>query len=306
MIDAFAGFAHHRVDVGEGIIINARSGGTGPPLLLLHGDPQNHFCWRKVAPLLATRYHVVAADLRGYGESSKPVGDTKHIAYSKRVVAQDQVSLMRQLGHPRFAVVGHDRGGRVAHRMLLDHADTVTAGVVVDIIPTNEMFSTLADHRAASYFWWYLNIQPAPMPETMIAADIDNYFYAHLGLAGGRSVFEPDVLARYLASYRRPDHIHGVCEDYRAAFTIDRDQHDLDTAEGRLITQPLAILWGRDGLLGSTDPSLIWQRYAANTVGVALPGGHYLPEESPNELTQAVVEFLTGTTAHHRTRTQGR
>jgi haloacetate dehalogenase len=293
MTDYFPGFEHQRVDVGDGVQINARVGGSGSALLLLHGDPQSHHAWRKVAPLLAEHFRVVAADLRGYGESSKPPGSGDHVTYSKRVVARDQVRLMATLGHSSFAVVGHDRGGRVLHRMLLDHQDTVTAGMVVDIVPTEVMYDEFTKNTAAAYFWWFLNIQEQPMPEHMITADVEGYFRAHLGLATSATAFEPAILEQYLDYYRAPEQIHAVCEDYRAAFTIDQEHHDADTAAGNTITQPFTVIWGRDGELARDfDPIEAWSARAKFVQGEAIAGGHFLPEENPEDTTAAILKYL--------------
>ena len=243
----FPGFATREVDAG-GVRIHLETGGSGPPLLLLHGHPQTHVTWHKVAPRLAEHFTVVMPDLRGYGDSAKPEGGEGHVNYSKRAMAADQVAVMRALGFERFAVAGHDRGGRVAHRMALDHAGAVERIALFDIAPTATMYARTDKAFATRYFWWFFLIQPAPLPERLIAADPEFFLRKHvegqIKIAGATS---EAVFQEYLRCYQDPATRHAICEDYRAAATIDLE-HDAADAQRR-IGVPLLALWGwtRDG-----------------------------------------------------------
>ena len=293
----FAGFSDQRVDVGGGVAIRVRVGGDGPPLLLLHGYPQTHACWHRVAPLMiAAGFRVVAADLRGYGDSSKPVSASDHAPYSKRAMAADQVAVMRALGHVRFAVAGHDRGGRVAHRMALDHPQAVARVAVLDIAPTATMYSRTDMAFATGYYHWFFLIQPAPLPERLIGADPDFYLRFKLGAwsQGRDGFFAPEAVAEYLRCFADPATIVATCEDYRAAATIDLE-HDAADA-GRRVEAPLLALWGERGLVGrSYDVLASWREKAREVRGHALPAGHYLPEEAPEAVAEALAGFFAGT-----------
>jgi len=251
------GFDQHRIEVNN-IQINYVVAGNGPPLLLLHGHPQNLIVWRKVAPtLVSAGYKVIAPDLRGYGDSSKPEGGSDHINYSKREMAKDQVELMNQLGHNHFTVMGHDRGGRVAHRMALDHPDVVERIVVIDIAPTATMYAKTNMEFARRYFWWFFLIQPAPLPETMIGHDPEYFLRKHVR----GQLADPDaghvseeVFNEYLRCYRKPETIAAVCEDYRAAATIDL-AHDAADNIAR-VNAPLLALWGGQGLVDTA----LWKK----------------------------------------------
>ncbi len=280
------------VAVGDGIVIRAALGGAGPPLLLLHGHPQNHITWRKIAPKLARHFTVVAADLRGYGDSSKPDGGAQHINYSKRRMAADQVTLMRVLGHPRFALAGHDRGGRVAHRMALDHPDAVAKLAVLDIAPTATMYARTDQAFATRYFWWIFLIQPAPLPERLIAADPEFFLRQHIeGQNKIDGATEPEAFADYLRCYRDPALRHAVCEDYRAAATIDLE-HDAADADRRVIA-PLLALWGARGTVGALyDVLQTWRDKALSVQGRALDCGHSLQEELPDETAAELQAFF--------------
>ncbi len=284
------GFQLHDVAVGDGLAIRAAVGGSGPPLLLLHGHPQTHVTWHKVAPRLAERFRVVAADLRGYGDSSKPDGGDDHVNYSKRAMAADQVALMRLLGHDRFAVVGHDRGGRVAHRMALDHPDAVSRVAVFDIAPTATMYARTDKAFATRYFWWFFLIQPAPLPERMISADAEFFLHAHIGHQVKTSgATGPAIFAEYLRCYQSS--IPAICEDYRAAATIDL-AHDAADAERR-IAVPLLALWGGEGTVGALYDVLdTWRDKALDVRGRALPCGHCLQEEEPDAVLAELLAFL--------------
>ena len=269
-----------------------RMAGEGPPLLLLHGFPQTNFMWHKIAPALAADFTVIAADLRGYGDSSKPPTDPDHSPYSKRAMAADMVALMASLGHASFAVAGHDRGGRVAHRMARDHPDVVTRLAVLDIAPTASMYGQTDMRFATAYYHWFFLIQPAPLPEKMIGADPEFYLRtkgAHWGRTEG--AFTEAAFADYLRCFRQPETIHAMCEDYRAAATIDL-QHDAADA-GKKLVMPVLALWGASGFVGSAyDVLAEWRAVAQDVRGHAVPGGHYLPEEAPQETLAALQDFF--------------
>ena len=284
----FEGFRQQRIDVGE-VGINLRIGGDGPPLLLLHGYPQTHVMWHRVAPALAEHFTVVLPDLRGYGDSSKPPGGHRHATYSKRAMAADQVAVMEALGFTRYRVAGHDRGARVTHRMCLDHPDRVEQAAVLDIVPTATVYATADRALATAYFHWFFLIQPNNLPEHLIGADPDHWF-DHLTAQGTH--FSPSALAEYRRCFRDPATIHATCEDYRAAATIDLDH---DSADGhQKITCPLLVLWGRRGFVGAHyEPLTLWRDKAPDVRGTALPGGHFLAEEAPDETAEALLSFFT-------------
>src|SRR5256886_9376091 len=243
--ELFPGFKRRRIRT-SGAAINLVHGGVGPPLLLLHGYPQTHAIWHRVAPELAKRFRVVAADLRGYGDSEKPHGLPDHANYSKRAMAQDQVEAMRALGHETFFVVGHDRGGRVAHRMALDHARSVEKIAVLDIVPTRKMYTSVSREFAKAYYHWFFLLRPEPIPETLIGANPDFYIESHMGTRhAGLKAFAPEALAEYRRCFRDPATIHASCADYRAAESIDlaHDEADID----RKVVAPLLVLWGKHG-----------------------------------------------------------
>ena len=261
----------------SGATINLITGGDGPPLLLLHGFPQTHIEWRKIAPALAKDFTVVMPDLRGYGDSSKPDGGENHIDYSKRAMARDQVELMTALGFDKFALVGHDRGARVGHRLALDHPERVSRLAVLDICPTLHMYDTANRQLATYYFHWFFLIQPEPFPETLIGNSVDAVLKQFMGAVDG---IEPQAFAEYLRCFSDPATIHATCEDYRAAATVDLEHDRADL--GEKITCPLLVLWGARGLIGALyDPIAVWRERASDVRGKALPGGHWLPEEVP-------------------------
>jgi haloacetate dehalogenase len=288
------GFSDRRLTVGDGVEIRVRVAGEGAPVLLLHGYPQTHACWHRVAPrLVAAGFTVVAADLRGYGDSSKPVSAADHSTYSKRAMAADQVAVMRALGFPRFRVAGHDRGGRVAHRMALDHPEAVERLAVLDIAPTATMYARTDRAFATGYYHWFFLIQPAPLPERLIGADPEFYLRTKLsGWSQGESgFFAPEAVAEYLRCFADPAAIAASCGDYRAAASIDLEHDAAD--EGRLVTTPLLALWGARGLVGrSYDVLGTWREKAADVRGHALPTGHYLPEEAPEAVAEALTAFF--------------
>lgn len=276
----------------SGARIRVRTGGEGPALLLLHGYPQTHALWHKVADRLKRHFTLVCADLRGYGDSEKPVSDAAHLVYSKRAMAQDMVEVMAALGHDRFAVGAHDRGARVAHRMALDHAGRVTRLATLDIAPTREIYANTTDAFARAYWHWFFLIQPAPFPERMIGADSKAYWLKKCGSgSAGLTPFAPEALEHYLRCFADPATIHASCEDYRAAATIDL-RHD-DEDGGRKLEQPLLALWGEQGVIGRCfDPLALWRQRAQNVQGRPLPGGHYLAEEIPDLVAAEFTAFF--------------
>jgi haloacetate dehalogenase len=289
----FAGFERQRIHA-NGIDIALVTGGRGPPLLLLHGHPQTHAIWHKIAEALAQRFTVVATDLRGYGDSGKPKGLPDHANYSKRTMAQDQVDVMRSLGFDRFRLVGHDRGGRVAYRLALDHPERVEKLVTLDIAPTLAMYEQTTMEFAKAYFHWFLLIQPEPFPETLMRADPEFFLKSFMGRrSAGLAHFAPEAFAEYLRCFRQPDTPHGICEDYRASATIDLVHEREDLATGRKIRCPLLALWGGDGAVEKCfEPLDEWRKLAADVRGHPLPCGHYIPEEAPEELLAELLAFL--------------
>jgi haloacetate dehalogenase len=285
------GFEQLRIKTG-GAEINLRRGGEGPPLLLLHGYPQTHVMWHKIAPRLAERFTLVMPDLRGYGDSAKPPGGADHAAYSKRAMARDQAEVMDALGFANFAVVGHDRGARVTHRLCLDNPERVTRAAVLDIAPTLTMYEGADMAFATAYYHWFFLIQPYDLPERLIGGDPDFYLEKKIGawsrIAG---CFDPEAVAEYQRCFRDPEMIHATCEDYRAAAGIDleHDRADLD----RRVTCPLLVLWGAKGVIErSYDVLAVWRERAAEVSGRALPCGHFLPEEAPEETLGELLAFL--------------
>jgi haloacetate dehalogenase len=289
----FPGFRLLDIEI-PGSCVRLRTGGSGPPLLLLHGYPQTHVLWHKVAALLSPRFTIVAADLRGYGDSAKPPGSADHAAYSKRAMAGDLVAAMAALGHDRFFVGSHDRGARVGHRMALDHPHAVLRLATLDIAPTREMYAGTTDAFARAYWHWFFLIQPAPFPERMIGADPDAYWLKKCGSgSAGLTPFDPAAFAEYLRCFRDPATIHASCEDYRAAATIDIAHDDADA--GRKMEQPLLALWGKHGTVNACFDVLgLWRERAADVRGHALAGGHYLAEELPAEVAAEFLAFFSG------------
>jgi haloacetate dehalogenase len=294
MTDLFPHFRALQVEIDPTVTINAIVGGSGPPLLLLHGHPQTHAIWHRVAPRLAEHFTVVACDLRGYGDSSKPQGAPDHANYTKRAMAADMVAVMQSLGFATFRVLAHDRGARVAHRLALDHPQAVERMALLDIAPTLAMYEQTSDAFARAYWHWFFLIQPAPLPERLIEADPAAYVRDVMGKrSAGLAPFDPRALAEYQRCLALPGAAHGICEDYRAAATIDleHDRFDRD-AENRLAL-PLMVLWGEQGVVGRCfDPLKEWQRVAADVQGGALPCGHYIAEEAPDMLLERVLPFL--------------
>jgi haloacetate dehalogenase len=296
----FDGFTSATIAVDETAIF-VRHAGRGPAILLLHGFPETHVMWRDVAPALAADFSVVCADLRGYGASGKPPSTDDHAPYGKRAMARDMVQMMRVLGFDRFSVAGHDRGGRVAYRLALDHPDRVERLALFDIIPTSDAFDR-ADARFALAFWpWSLLAQPAPLPETLVAAAPDAIVDHALGQWGSdAAAFPADVREHYVNALRSPETVHAICEEYRAAATLDREMDAADRRAGRTIACPVLALWSEGSSLDTWyrdagGPLGILRQWASNVSGRAVPGGHFFPEQHPSETVTALREFMRRT-----------
>lgn len=291
----FPGFRSLSIEVDTGIRIHAITGGYGPPLLLLHGHPQTHAIWHKVAPILSERFTVVACDLRGYGDSSKPAGAGDHGNYSKRVMARDVLRVMQALGFERFHVMAHDRGARVAHRLAADHPGAVERMVLLDIAPTLTMYEQTSDVFARAYWHWFFLIQPAPLPERLIQADPAAYVRDVIGRrSAGLAPFDPRALQEYERCIALPGAAHGICEDYRAAASIDLEHDRADRERDARLNMPLLILWGEQGVVHRCfKPLDEWRKVADKVSGEALPCGHYLPEEAPAILLARAFPFLS-------------
>lgn len=283
----FDGFGLSMIDTGE-VVIRVRHGGSGPPLLLLHGHPQTHVMWHRVAPLLARSFTLVMPDLRGYGDSGKPPTSPDHEPYSKRAMARDQVAVMRQLGFEQFSVAGHDRGGRCAYRLALDHPERVNKLAVLDIIPTGEAFRRANMAFGLGFWHWFFLAQPAPLPERLLGCDPDSYYFR-----SGRERFDPEALAEYLRCCHNPATIHAMCEDYRAGATIDYQLDEADRGRRR-IECPTLVLWSRTGELEAWYEVLaIWREWASDVRGYALDCGHYMAEEAPEATSRALETFFS-------------
>ena len=269
-------------------------GGNGPPLLLLHGFPQTKAIWSQVAPELAKHFTVIAADLRGYGASSKPHGNADHSTYSKRSMAADQHALMTSLGFNQFFLLGHDRGGRVSHRLAMDFPESVLRLMVLDISPTLTMYENTTMEFAKGYWHWFFLIQPEPIPETMIGANPEYWLKNHMGRHAGTGIFSPERWAEYLAGASLPEGMHAMCEDYRAAASIDLIHDREDRAAGRMLQMPLKVLWGEHGLVNKCFRPLVdWKTVAVDVSGEAVPSGHYIPEEVPGLLVSKARGFFS-------------
>ncbi|MFA5601799.1 MAG: alpha/beta hydrolase [Phenylobacterium sp.] len=283
----FEGFALSEIDVGEARL-RVRTGGSGPPLLLLHGWPQTHLMWGKVAADLARDFTVVAPDLRGYGGSTGPATAPDHEPYSKRAMGRDVLALMRGLGFERFDLAGHDRGGRVGYRLALDHPQAVRRLAVLDIVPTFEVYSRADMAMGLGYWHWFFLAQPHPFPEKVIEANPDWFFFR-----GGPGPYAPKALADYLEAARRPSVIHAMCEDYRAGATYDFAADRANREAGRRIDVPTLVLWGARGALARWyDVMAIWRDWAGDVRGRAIDAGHFIPEEAPAETLAALREFF--------------
>lgn len=289
----FQGFEHRHIDVA-GVEIAYTIGGSGPPILMLHGFPQNRFLWAHVAAQLATEYTVVCADLRGYGDSAKPRGDADHANYAFRALAADQLGLMQTLGFPRYHIVSHDRGSRTAYRLALDHPESVLSLTLMDIVPTTVMLLETNRQIAQAYWHWYFLAQPAPFPERLITANPD-YFYETCLVGWGATRlqdFDRQQLDEYRRTWRDPAMIHGSCCDYRAAASVDL-AHDMADA-GRMIECPALILYGADGVMANLfDISAQWRKLCRSMQASSLPGGHFFIDQHPNETAALVRAFLS-------------
>ncbi len=291
----FEGFAELDVRV-NGVRLRGRVGGdpARPPLLLVHGFPESHLIWHRMAPSLARDFFVVAPDLRGYGDSERPPATADHASYSKREMARDCVALLEHLGHDRFAVVGHDRGARVTARLAADHPDRVTRAMLLDIAPTLDMYEGTTREFATAYWHWFFLIRPAPLPEELIGAQPRLFVEQLMGSgSAGLDPFPPEVLDRYVDAMTGPDRAFGMCEDYRAAATIDLAHDRADRAAGRRIAVPLRVLWGARGIVHRLfDPLALWRGVADDVTGRSVDCGHYLPEELPDEIEREIRTFL--------------
>ena len=279
--------------VADGLIrISYTIEGSGPPLLLLHGFPQTKAIWRKIVPKLTPYFTVITSDLRGYGDSSKPVGKPDHTTYSKRAMAEDQVRLMQHLGFEKFDLVGHDRGGRVSHRLVMDYPQAVRQVMVLDISPTLSMYEQTSLEFAQGYWHWFFLIQKYPLPEKLINAEPEFFLDTFIGKNSGPN-FAPEDWDTYISQIKNPDSVHAMCEDYRAAITVDLEHDRNDRLAGKKIEVPLRVLWGDNGLVNRCfKPLDDWQRVANHVSGKTVPSGHYIPEHAPGDLINEILEFF--------------
>lgn len=292
-------FVPFTIPITHEVSIQGSQAGEGPPLLLLHGFPQTNLIWHKIASKLTSSYRVIALDLRGYGASSKPPGDAAHKAYSKSVMAQDIITVMDRLNHPKFFICGHDRGGRVAHQLCINHPDKVIKAMVFDIAPTLAMFSATDQMMATTYWHWFFLIQPAPFPETVMLDSPELFAGKFMGAGayGGKNtseVFHPDAMKEYTDLFRDKAGVHAMCEDYRAGASIDLDEQREDIEKGRKIQCPFKVLWGKHGIVEKKHDAIEeWKKVCSGEVtGEALDCGHYIPEEKPQEVIEHIKNFF--------------
>ncbi|MGJ7490687.1 alpha/beta fold hydrolase [Variovorax sp. ZT4R33] len=278
----------------DGVALHGRIGGRGPALLLLHGHPQTHAIWHRVAPALAERFTVVLMDLRGYGDSGRPASDAEHRVYSKREMAHDAIAVMRHHGFERFQVLAHDRGARVAHRLAADHPQSVTRMLLLDIAPTLAMYKNTSEAFARAYWHWFFLIQPPPLPEALLASDPSRYVRSVMGgRHAGLAPFAPEALAEYERCAALPGTAEAICEDYRASAGIDLVHDREDIAAGRRLAQPLRVLWGAHGVVGKCfDVLALWRERADDVSGGTVPCGHYIPEEAPDDVVREAFSFF--------------
>lgn len=293
MLQAFTDFPSRTV-VRDGVALHTRAGGSGPPLLLLHGHPQSMAMWHRVLPKLAQRHQLVLMDLRGYGDSARPSPDAEHRAHSKREMALDAMAVMAAHGHTQFAVLAHDRGARVAHRLAVDHPAAVNRLLLLDIAPTLGMYAHTSEAFAKAYWHWFFLIQPPPLPEALIASDPVRYLRSVMGSRhAGLGAFDPAALAEYERCIALPGSAQALCEDYRASASIDLDHDRADVAAERRLTQPLRVLWGEHGAVARCfDVLSLWRERATNVTGRSLPCGHYIAEEAADALVAEALPFL--------------
>jgi haloacetate dehalogenase len=295
MFEGFSPFSIER----NGVTLHGRTAlgapWQGPPLLLLHGHPQTHAMWHKVAPELAKRFKLVLMDLRGYGDSSRPETDAQHAAYSKHKMALDAVAVMQHFGFSTFSILAHDRGARVAHRLAADHPDIVQRMMLLDIAPTLGMYENTSQNFATAYWHWFFLIQPQPLPEALIESDPVRYIRSVMGKRhAGLAAFAPEAMAEYERCIQIPGSARGICEDYRASATIDLEHDRADIAAGKKLALPLRVLWGEHGAVGANFDVLgLWRERVTNVSGRALPCGHYIAEEAPGELFAEAHNFFT-------------
>ena len=294
----FEGFTRSEIKTSGARIVTLK-GGKGPPLLLIHGNPFSHLSWQKFAPKLAEEFTVVATDLRGYGDSEKVPGGDNHENYSFRAMGQDQFEVMAALGFDKFYCAGHDRGARVLHRMCLDHPEKIARAAILDIIPQHHLFNNVSKAWGTFSWHWFFMIQPYDFPERLMSAEPDFFTEKKLSKTKqGLSFFDPAAIAEYKRYFRNPATVHAMCEDYRATAGIDFEMDTKDFESGRKNTVPLLLLWGATGSVGRNsrpEPGEIWQRYASDIRGAkALPCGHYLSEEAPQETYTELRDFFAG------------
>jgi len=295
LADLFPGYEARFVETGAGKLF-ARVGGKGSPLLLLHGYPESNVMWHRLAPLLAERHTLIIPDLPGYGQSDAPESGADHAPYNKRAMATAMVELMEKLGHRQFALVGHDRGGRVAYRLALDHPERVRRIATLDIVPTFEVWAGINAKRAMKVFHWTFLAQPYPLPEMLIGKAPIEYLEWKMLAWNGRdtnSIFDPRALDHYRTAFSQPARLHATCEDYRAGQKTDFEHDDADRKAGRKIEAPLLALWGATGIPSAGENPLdVWRRWATDVSGKAIPCGHFLPEEAPEETAAELLPFL--------------
>lgn len=279
----------------NGVKLQGRAGGKGSPLLLLHGHPQSHAMWHRVAPDLAKRFTVVMMDLRGYGDSGRPESDAAHATYSKREMARDAMAVMHSRGFEQFQVLAHDRGARVAHRLAADNPHAVLRMMLLDIAPTLGMYANTSQAFATAYWHWFFLIQPPPMPEALIESSPIRYLRSAMGRRyAGLSAFAPEALAEYERCIQIAGSARGICEDYRASATIDLEHDRADVAGHKKLSMPVRVLWGEHGVVGKNFDVLgLWRERAVDVSGRSLPCGHYIAEEAPDELLADAYKFFT-------------